>query len=65
MTELPEPTTTNVIRPGDTVLVAFNQRLTPEQAEELKARFERRAPRVNVVVVGDAEVLIQPGEDAR
>lgn len=40
-----------VIRPGDTLIVSVQQRLTPEHADELKRKLAKRLPGVESVVM--------------
>jgi hypothetical protein len=56
--ELPQSTTAAVVRPGDTLVIAMNARLTPESAAQIEQGAKAAMPGLaEVVVISDAAGL--------
>jgi hypothetical protein len=66
LTELIAKAEAVALRPGDTLVVGFNDPLTPEEAARLRERFREalRGKNNNVIFVDDtASVRVQPTEE--
>lgn len=57
-------TTTTVLRPGDRVLITFEQRISYEQSMEIMTKVRQRFPDVEFsCLVGAESVIVQPATE--
>ena len=56
--EIPAPEQNATIRPGDTLILRYAQRISMDQAEKLKAAVSDLIPNIKIVVIGACAQMI-------
>jgi len=51
------------VRPGDTLVVAVDKKFTEAEADDMKMRLQELLPRVMVVIVPAAQLMVYRPED--